>query len=318
MKKLLQYNFSDLYINTDKEFYISDEHYKNSLKKVEPLDKEEFCRELFSTIHQNSSYSLIYKGTYFRVESSISVGGELWCLRRMPDSVPSIYDLGYNHRFAQHLVSLSDKSGLILWSGATGQGKTTAIASLLSEFLNVNGGFAYTIEDPAEMPLEGEYKAANGSVGFCRQIEVIDDDWKSPLKSALRSHPRYIFIGEIRSSDAALECLRASISGHLVLATIHAGTLTDAINSLVKYASFSMSETSAYDILSRGILAVINQELVGIEKKRHPSVEVVFANPELNKADPVRSIIRSGTLNLATTIERQSIKLSLSQPIFDE
>ncbi|MBR5599090.1 MAG: Flp pilus assembly complex ATPase component TadA [Alphaproteobacteria bacterium] len=318
MKKLLQYNFSDLYINADKEFYISDECYKNSLKKVEPTDKEEFCHELFSTIHQDSSYSLIYKGTYFRVESSITVSGELWCLRRMPDKVPSIYDLGFNHRLVQYLVSLFDKSGLILWSGATGQGKTTSIASLLVEYLNVNGGFAYTIEDPAEMPLEGEYKAINGSVGFCRQIEVKNDDWKSPLKSALRSHPRYIFIGEIRTPDAAQECLRAAISGHVVLATIHAGTLTDAINSIVKYASFSMSETSAYDILSRGLLAVINQELVGVGKERHPSVEVVFANPELNKADTVRSIIRSGTINLATIVERQSIKLSLSQPIFDE
>ena len=318
MKRLLQYSFSDLYINQDKDFYISDEHYRNSLKKIEPTDKEDFCRELFSTIHNDSSYSIVYKGTYFRVESSHSISGDIWCLRRIPDKVPNIHNLGFNHRFIQHLLSLSDKSGLILWGGATGQGKTTSIASLLAEYLNLNGGFAYAIEDPAEMPLEGEYKALNGSVGFCRQIEVVDDNWKGPLKSALRSHPRYIFIGEIRTPDAAQECLRAAISGHLVLATIHAGTLTDAINSIVKYASFSMSESSACDILSRGILAIINQELVGVDKERHPSVETVFANPELNKADPVRSIIRSGTINLATIIERQSIKLSLSQPLFDD
>ena len=317
MKKLLQYNFSDLYINENKEFYISDEHYKNSLKKVEPTDKEEFYKELLAVEHIDNSYSLVYNGTSFRVECSTSVRGELWCLRRMPDKTPSIHNLNYNHRFIQYMLSLSDKSGLILWSGSTGQGKTTAIASLLAEYLNINGGFAYAIEDPAEMPLEGEYQAVNGSIGFCRQFEVIEDDWRSPLKSALRSHPRYIFIGEIRTSDAAVECLRAAISGHLVLASIHAGTLTDAITSLVKYAAYGMSENSAYDILSRGILAVINQELVGVEGARHPVVETVFANPELNKADPVRSIIRSGTLNLATIIERQAIRLAQSQPIFD-
>ncbi len=44
---------------------------------------------------------------------------------------------------------------------------------------------------------------------------------------------------------------------------------------------------------------------------------MLFANPELNKADPVRSIIRSGVVNLATIIERQAIKLAQSQPLFD-
>jgi len=317
MKKLLQYNFSDLYINDDKDFFISDNHYKNSLKKIEVSDKEEFCNKLFAKEHKDSSYSLVYNGTYFRVELSNSISGRLWCLRRMPEKVPSIHNLNYNHRFLQQILSLADKSGLILWSGSTGQGKTTAISSLLAEYLNVNGGFAYAIEDPIEMPMEGEYQAINGSVGFCRQIEVENDNWGVLLKSALRSHPRYIFIGEIRTSDAALECLRAAISGHLVLATIHAGTLTDAISSLVKYASFGMNEASAYDVLSRGILAVVNQELVGIDNNKHPIVEMLFANPELNKADPVRSIIRSGVLNLATVIERQAIKIAKSQPIFD-
>jgi twitching motility protein PilT len=317
MKELLQYSFSDLYINEKKEFYISDEHYRNSLKKVTPTDQEEFCTELMNIKHNDNSYSLVYKGTHFRVEYSESVSGSLWCLRRMPDKVPSMHNLGYNNRFIQQMLSLSDKSGLILWSGSTGQGKTTAIASLLSEFLNINGGFAYTIEDPVEMPLGGEYQALNGSTGFCRQIEVDNDNWKVPLKSALRSHPRYIFIGEIRTSDAAMECLRAAISGHLVLATIHAGTLTDALISLAKYATVGISEESAYDILSRGLLAVINQELVGVDNNRHPVIESLFANPELNKADAARSIIRSGNLNLATIVERQAIRMAQSQPLFE-
>lgn len=317
MKELLQYSFSDLYIDDREDFFISDSHYKNSLKKITPKDKEKFYKELLSKEHKDSSYSLIYNGTYFRVEYSKSISGDLWCLRRMPDNVPSIHNLGYNNRFVQQMLSLSDKSGLILWGGATGQGKTTAIASLLAEFLNINGGFAYTIEDPVEMPLDGEYQALNGSTGFCRQVEVIHDDWKTPLKSALRSHPRYIFIGEIRTTDAAIECLRAAISGHLVLATIHAGTLTDALISLVKYATGGLHESSAYDILSRGLLAVINQDLVGVDNNKHPVVEALFANPELNKADSVRSIVRSGNLNLATVIERQAIRLAQAQPLFE-
>ncbi len=313
---LLEYSFSDLYIDKNKDFYISDERYLNSLKKVDPLDKEMFYQSLIEIHHKASSYSMNYQGTFFRIEYVMSVGGELYCLRRMPLKVPSIHDLNYDRKFIQHLISLSSHSGLILWSGSTGSGKTTAISSLLAEYLNLQGGFAYTIEDPAEMPLEGIYNAVNGSIGFCKQTEVKNDNWSDPLKSALRSKPRYIFIGEIRTPDAAKECLRASISGHLVLATIHGSSITDALSSLVKYASYNMSESSAYDILSRGLLCAIKQDLIGTKLERRPYIETLFANPNLNKGCQVRSIIRSGKLNLGTSIEMQTVRMAQGQPLF--
>ena len=138
--ELLQYSFSDLYINSNKDFYISDEKYANSLKRVEPSDKEEFCDQLFMIMHQTSSYSMNYKGTFFRVENVLSVNGELYCLRRMPLTIPSIHNLSFDHRFVQYMLSLSSQSGLIIWGGATGSGKTTSISSLLAEYLNLEGG----------------------------------------------------------------------------------------------------------------------------------------------------------------------------------
>ncbi|MCM1324560.1 MAG: GspE family protein [Acetobacter sp.] len=314
--ELLQYNFSDLYIDRNRDFYISDERYINSLKKVEPLDKELFYEILVEIPHKASSYSMNYKGTFFRIEYVSTISGELYCLRRMPLTVPSIHDLNFDRKFIQHLVSLSSHSGLILWSGATGSGKTTAISSLLAEYLNLQGGFAYTIEDPAEMPLDGVYKAVNGSIGFCKQTEVKKDDWSAPLKSALRSKPRYIFIGEIRTPDSAKECLRASISGHLVLATIHSSSITDALSSLVKYASYNMSEMSAYDILSRGLLCCVKQDLIGTRSERKPHLETLFANPDMNKGCQVRAIIRSGKLNLGTSIEMQAVRMAQGASLF--
>lgn len=315
-KNLLQYNFSDLYIDVNKDFYISDERYLNSLKKITPLDKEEFYNSLVSVQHRENSYSMNYNGTFFRIENVIAISGQIFCLRRMPLIVPSIHDLNFDRKFIQYLQSLASCSGLILWSGATGSGKTTAISSLLLEYLKQQGGFAYTIEDPAEMPLEGVYNATNESIGFCKQTEVKKDNWSDPLKSALRSKPRYIFIGEIRTPDAAKECLRASISGHLVLATIHSNSITDALSSLVKYASYNMSDASAYDILSRGLLCVVKQDLIGTRSQRKPRLEILLANPDINKGCQVRSIIRSGNLNLGTSIEMQAVRLAQGQPIF--
>lgn len=315
-KEILEYNWSDLHIDQNHDFFISGEKYSGGLQKVDPSDKEVFLKQLMDVPHRDRSYSMNYKGTFFRVENVQSISGEIYSLRRMPLSIPSIHNLGYDHRFVQYLLSLSAHSGLILWAGPTGQGKTTAISSLLAEYLNQYGGFAYTIEDPAEMPLEGEYQAFNGSIGLCKQIEVKNDDWGIELKSALRTKPRYIFIGEIRTPDAAKECLRASISGHLVLASIHASSIPDALSSLVKYASADMSETAAYDILSRGVLCVINQELSGLGEHCHPVIETLFANPELNKGCTVRAIIRSGKLNLATSIETQKIRIEKGIPLF--
>ncbi len=315
-KEILEYNWSDLHVDQNYDFFISDERYTDSLRKVNPSDKEIFLKHLLAIPHRDRSYSMNYKGTFFRIENVRSISGELYSLRRMPLSVPSIHNLGYNHRFVQHILSLSSHSGLILWAGPTGQGKTTAISSLLTEYLNLYGGFAYTIEDPAEMPLEGEYQAFNGSIGLCKQVEVKHDDWGIELKSALRTKPRYIFIGEIRTPDAAKECLRASISGHLVLASIHASSIPDALSSLVKYASSDMSETASYDILSRGILCVVKQELSGLGDRCHPVIETLFANPDLNSGCTVRSIIRSGKLNLATSIETQKIRIEKGIPLF--
>ena len=114
--ELLQHSFSDLYINSNKDFYISDEKYQNSLKRVEPDDKEEFYTRLLAIAHKTSSYSMNYKGTFFRVENVMSVNGELYCLRRMPLTIPSIHNLNFDHRFVQYMLSLSTQKEMFLSS----------------------------------------------------------------------------------------------------------------------------------------------------------------------------------------------------------
>lgn len=317
MARLNDIYHSDVYITPAKEMFVPDPNSEFGLMQLKPDDFEEFYDLLERSYQGKTSYSVMYEGYFFRVERTVSMYGVMFCMRKMPRNVPDMSSLGYPTALVKYLISLGNASGLILLGGATGSGKTTTISSLLREYLINNGGFAYTIEDPFEMPLDGEYHAANGSVGLCKQTQPQNDNWGASLRSALRSRPRYIMVGEIRTPEAASECLRAATSGHLVLSTIHANNVSDAIDALVKHASGGeMSEDLAFDLLSRGLLGVIHQQLVGIGKKR-PILQYLFANPDTTQGDQTRNIIKTGRINLATTIEMQMTRMAQGKPLFE-
>ena len=309
--------FSDIYVIPDGSAYIWGRKTPSGLVPVHPDDFDEFYQALINTYDgQNPSYLVTYKGLHYRVERTVTLEGQQYCARKMPHTVPDINKLGMEEKLLNYLKSLSGASGLILLAGTTGSGKTTTLSALLKEFLVRDGGYAFTLEDPVEMPLDGTYHTINGELGICKQMTPPNGSWEAGLKSMLRSKPRYVYLGEIRDPEIASEAMRAAISGHLVLSTIHASTVTDAIQSIVKYAAASgISEDMAYDLVGNGILAVLHQTLVGVPKR--PKMEYVFANPDATKGDQVRGIIKSGKLNLSTTIESQRIRLARNIPLFE-
>ena len=315
-KSISDIPFSDIWYTAEKVAYIRDKSTKFALIPFESEDLEDFYKALEQGYTGQSSFAIRFAGEQYRVERIITLTGPQYNCRKMPGSVPDIFSLGLPKHIVDYLLTLSNESGLLLFGGPTGMGKTTSASALMKKYLEMEGGFMYTIEDPPEMPLDGIYYASNGALGLCKQCPVDNERWGDGIKSSLRSRPRYILVGEIRTPETASQVLRAATSGHLVLSTIHASTVEDALESVIKYASGAgLTESLAADLLARGILGVIHQKLEGVATLR-PVITAAFANPHLTGGDQMRSLIRNQTINLQTLIEAQSSRLFQGRPLF--
>ncbi len=246
----------------------------------------------------------------YRVSVINDLDGTWYALRKSKTVIPPINKLGFPRPVVQHLGRLATKKGLIILAGATGQGKTTTAYSLLNAYLHSYGNIAVTIEDPPEMMLNGP----RGQFGHCFQLKLEPDEtFGDALERSMRYTPKYILLGEIRRAHDASQALRAAISGHLVLTTIHAGNVIEAINSILMLTARADDNIGfAREQLANGLAGVIHQQLNtqrGRDGKAYKSLktEMLFVG---NHAG-IRSMIREGdTSQLGTFIEQQKSRIA--------
>lgn len=162
----------------------------------------------------------------FRVSILPSLYGES-CVMRVIDKNQKEYSfssLGLSEteeKTLRHMINRRD--GLVLVTGPTGSGKTTTLYTAL-RFLNKPNVNIITCEDPVESPIEGINQIQiNAAVGL---------DFAAALRSILRHDPDVILIGEIRDTETAQIAVRSSITGHLVLSTLHTNDAVAAIMRL--------------------------------------------------------------------------------------
>lgn len=255
----------------------------------------------------------------YRVSVIHTVNGDWYTLRKSKSIIPRLRQLGgFNAQTVKHFgwlggrAKVGAKSGLIIIAGATGHGKTTTACSLLREYLLSYGDIAVTIEDPPEMLLDGQH----GPFGQCFQVKLgPGETFGKALVSALRYTPKYIFLGELRKADDAGQALRAAISGHLVITTIHAGNVEEAIQSMLKLtASGDESLDFAQTLLADGLAGVIHQQLLTKGGKKRLKIEQLFMGNEKG----LRNMIRDGHVNqISTAIEQQRARMRQNKPPVD-
>jgi len=240
---------------------------------------------------QNGRFSKIFDNHLydFRISTIPILNGESIVIRILDshNSKVMLKDIGFNKNIFNSLNRIINlHQGMILVTGPTGSGKTTTLYAILNT-LNTVSKKIITIEDPVEYNLIG-----------IQQININEDiglNWTLALKNILRQDPDIIMIGEIRDENALQIAIRAALTGHLVIATLHTNNAPDTITRLLDLNAEPF-------LIASTLKAVISQRLV--RKLSHNggySGRIIVA--ELLECDNTISKYISKRKNINTIIE---------------
>jgi type IV pilus assembly protein PilB len=204
-----------------------------------------------------------------RVSSLPTLHGEKLVLRILTKNtlVTNLDELGFTTKELEtYKSSVKKPNGIVLISGPTGSGKTTTLYATL-KLLNTPDTNILTIEDPIEYTLEG-----------VNQVQLKEDiglDFSSTLRTFLRQDPDIIMVGEIRDAKTANMAIRAALTGHLVLSTIHTNSAWATVSRLIdmNIPPFLIASTLNLSVAQRLVrkLCINCKEETHVEEKHFPN-----------------------------------------------
>ena len=192
--------------------------------------------------------SLQGTGLDLRVSCLPTINGEKIVIRILDYSMSTsgLESLGFSEKNYEKISKMINlPNGIILVTGATGSGKSTTVYAILQK-LNKEDTNIITVEDPIEMNIEGVNQVqTNSEIGLT---------FANALRSILRQDPNVIMIGEIRDTETAKIAVRASITGHIVLSTIHTNNSLNTIERLLDM------DVERY-LLASALTGIVSQKL---------------------------------------------------------
>lgn len=260
------------------------------------IGKIKVLAELRSDIHDRSQDGRFYyvsENTNERIDIRVSIAPTFYgenCVMRLlrPELLKhrTFAELGMTRsQISTYTTSLKKSSGLIIVAGPTGSGKTSTLYATLrfltrgtdllhTSFENIDTDKnIVTIEDPVESAIPG-----------IRQIQVHTDKgfgFKEALRGILRQDPDVVMIGEIRDKETAVAAIQTALTGHLVLATIHAPNASSIIPRLIDMGIEPyMLSSSISTILSQRLIRVFDYKL-GLYGERKGVFEIVPVNTDM-------------------------------------
>ena len=221
-----------------------------ALKVMSDMDISESRRPQDARISEKyASGQNVEVGLDMRVSTLPCVGGEKAVIRLLPreNTFSGIEELGFSRKTLTMYKSwLQQPQGLVIFTGPTGSGKTstlyTSLQTVATEHVNV-----VTVENPVEYVLPG--------ITQTQVHEAAGMTFAAGLRAILRQDPDIIMIGEIRDSETAETAIRAALTGHLVLTTLHTN---DAVSAIPRLKDLCPDA----GFISDALLGVVGQRLV--------------------------------------------------------
>lgn len=246
----------------------------------------------------------------FRVNAYLQRGKYSVVLRIIPHEIPDIAALNLPEIINE---VASRPRGLILITGAAGNGKSTTMAAMV-EHINKNASrHIITIEDPIEF-----YYQDKNSIIDQRELYVDTQDFNNALEKALRQDPDVIVIGEMRDRETVRVALSAAETGHLVLSTLHTIGAAETFDRIIDYFP-PHEQDHARMLLANSLQAIISQRLVPHRKSRHaliPATEIFVATARARqeilrgiKGDNLLEIIEQGDYYKMHSFDRSLMEL---------
>ena len=315
LQRMIQQNASDLHLKVGRPPVLRVNGDLSSLD-VPPLRPEEL-KSLAEQImtpkqvkdfaeHKEADFAIGVPGIgRFRVNVYQQRGTIAYALRSVPYQVRTVEELNLPQIISD--ISLRPR-GLVLVTGITGSGKSTALAAMIQHINEKRHANVITIEDPIEFL----HRDINSSINQ-REVGADTGSFAAALRRVLRQDPDVILIGEIRDIETLEVALKAADTGHLVFSTLHTTDATQTISRVLSfYAPHQQNEVRF--MLASALSAVVSLRLVPRADKpgRVPACEILINTAAVR--DQIRDMTKS--LNIPDLIKEGTVQYGMQS--FDQ
>ncbi|HTG45490.1 MAG TPA: PilT/PilU family type 4a pilus ATPase [Verrucomicrobiae bacterium] len=256
---------------------------------------EAFSPETCVRIRSQREVDLSFYHGYQRYRANFSKqkGTQSFSFRIVPQQRQKLADLNLPTSLAD---LVKEPRGLLLVTGPTGQGKSTTLRALIQEINETAAFRIVTIEDPIEYVFE-DYLSQFEQ----REVGIDTDSFAAGIRNAMRQDPNVIFVGEIRDQESIYAAMQAAETGHLVLTTLHADSVAQAIARIREFYPASEQDNIS-SLLARNLNAIVSQRLIpSADGRRVPALEL------MKRDKGVQEAIQANNLHLLQGIVEASV-----------
>ncbi|MBC7791971.1 MAG: type IV pilus twitching motility protein PilT [Anaerolineae bacterium] len=315
LQQMIQLNASDVHLKVGRPpvLRVNGDLQTLDMPALRPEDLKQLAEQIMTprqvrefTENKEADFAIGVPGIgRFRVNVFQQRGTVAYALRAVPYQVRTVEELNLPPVVSE--IAMRPR-GLVLVTGITGSGKSTALAAMVQHINENRNANVITIEDPIEFLHRDNHSNINQ-----REVGMDTGSFSAALRRVLRQDPDVILIGEIRDLETLEVALKAADTGHLVFSTLHTTDAAQTINRVISfYAPHQQNEVRF--MLSSALQAIISLRLVPRKDRpgRVPAAEILINTAAVR--DQIRDMTAS--LNIPDLIKEGTVQYGMQS--FDQ